>query len=100
LLAISVVLFVHMIPTWLAVIVPGWAGWRAFGPDKWLSRRVLVGWLVFGAIGYAVLFALSVLDPLRQLPRRARSRGIAPRFPRLGDDVPVRRAHRVIAAGE
>jgi hypothetical protein len=56
-LAISVVLFVHMVPTWLAVIVPGWAGWRVFGADRWLCRRVLAGWLVFGAIGYAVLFA-------------------------------------------
>lgn len=57
----SVVLFVHMLPTFAAVIVPVWAGWRVFGRDKWACRRVLAAWLVFGALGYAVLFAYYAL---------------------------------------
>jgi hypothetical protein len=56
-LAMSVVLFVHMLPTFASVVVPAWTGWRIFGPDRWVCRRALVGWIVFGAIGYVVLFA-------------------------------------------
>src|SRR5262245_33649288 len=66
-LVVSVVLFVHMLPVFAAVVVPGWAGWRVFGSDKWVSRRVLVAWLAFGALGYVVLFvyyAIVGIPPL------------------------------------
>jgi hypothetical protein len=56
-LVVAVVFFVHMLPTFAAVVVPVWAGWRVFGENKWACRRVLASWLVCGAIGYVVLFA-------------------------------------------
>ena len=52
----SVVLFVHVLPTFAAAVVPAWAGWRVFGPDKWVSRRVLAVWLACGVLGYLALF--------------------------------------------
>jgi hypothetical protein len=55
-LAMSVVLFAHMLPTFAAVVVPVWAGWRVLGPHKWVCRRALGGWIVFGAVGYVALF--------------------------------------------
>jgi len=66
-LVIAVVLFVHMLPTFAAVVVPVWAGWRVFGENKWLSRRVLASWLLFGAVGYAVLFAYYAIVGLPPL---------------------------------
>ena len=56
-----VALFAHMLPTFAAVYLPIWAGWRVFGADKWVSRRVLVAWIAFGAVGYVVLFAYYAL---------------------------------------
>lgn len=54
--AMAIVFFVHMLPTFAAVVVPTWALWRVFGRKKRTGRRVLAGWLMFGAIGYVVLF--------------------------------------------
>jgi hypothetical protein len=53
----SVILFVHALPTLASVFVPGWAAWRVFGPNKWVARRTLVVWFGTGVFGYVVLFA-------------------------------------------
>ena len=55
--AMVVILFVHALPVFASVVVPGWAAWRVFGPDRWVARRTLADWLACGAIGYIVLFA-------------------------------------------
>lgn len=59
--AILIVVFVHMLPTFAAVVLPVWIGFRVFGPDKWVCRRALAGWAIFGALGYIVLFIYYVM---------------------------------------
>lgn len=64
---LAYIFFVHVLPLWATFLVAGYAAWRAFGPDKSLHRRTLAGWLLFGALGYVVLyvyFTIYGLPPL------------------------------------